>query len=192
MRRVLIWLGGAVGVSAATGALLWMVTAGAASFQVDGSRLIVSGTLTLASTERIDTLVEQTPGLTTLVLGEIGEDSDATALLQKGALIRSLGMTTLVAPGVTISGPAVFLFLGGVERRLGEDAEIAVSDWQTNVGPASALPADHPAHAERRGFVARMLGGPDFYDFMIGAAPVGGAHRVTDQQVAEFGLVTGG
>lgn len=192
MRRVLIWLSAVVGVSAATALLLWMVTAGSASFQMDGSRLVVSGTLTLASTERIDTLVEQNPGLTTLVLGEIGEDSDATALLQKGGLIRSLGMTTLVAPGVTVSGPAVFLFLGGVERRLGEDAQIVVSDWQSAVGPASALPADHPAHAERRGFVTRMLGAPDFYDFMIGAAPVGGAHRVTDNEISEFGLTTGG
>jgi len=191
MRRLLIWLVGILALAGGTGALLWLLTAGAASFQIEGDRLHVAGTLTLASTERIDTLVEQNPGLTTLVLGEIGADSDATALLQKGGLIRSLGLSTEVADGVTISGPAVYLFLGGAERRLGDGAQIDVSDWQTNVGPAAALPLNHPAHAERRGYVARMLGAPDFYEFMIAAAPVGGAHRVSDNEIAQFGLVTG-
>jgi len=192
MRRVFLWLGGVIAVCAGTALLLWMVTAESASFRVEGNELHVSGLLTLISTERIDTMVEQNPGLTTLVLGEIHPESDATALLQKGVLIRSLGMNTEVAPGVTIAGPAIYLFLGGVERRLGDAAQIEVSDWQTSVGPASALPAEHPAHAERRGQVGGLLGRPDFYTFSIGAAPVGGAHRMSDNEIAEFGIVTTG
>jgi len=191
MRRILLWVGGLAAVVGGTAVLLMILMAGAASFQIEGNRLHVSGTLTLASTERIDTLVEQNPGLRTVVLGQIGEDSDATALLQKGVLIRSLGLNTAVADGVTIRGGAVYFFLGGAERRLGEDAQIEVSDWQSSLGPASALPQDHPVHAERRGYVARMLEDPAFYEFMIGAAPVGGAHRVSDNELAEFGVLTG-
>jgi hypothetical protein len=192
VRRVALWFGGIVVVSAATAVLLWMATAGAASFRVDGDRLIVSGQLTLMSTERIDTLIEQHPDIAVLVLEDIADASDATAMLQKGALIRSLGMNTAVAPGVTLSGDAVYLFLGGVERRLGSGARIVVSDWQTPLGPASALSMDHPAHAERRGYVAGMLGDAAFYDFMIGVAPVGGGHRLSDAELQDFGLVTDG
>lgn len=192
MRRVYLWLIGVIVVCGATAVLLWMLMAGAASFQIDGNRLHVSGMLTLSSTERIDTLVEANPQLTTVVLGEIGADSDATALLQKGGLLRALGLETEVAPGVTLSGPSIYLFLGGTSRRLGEGAQIEVSDWQTNVGPASALPVDHPAHSERRGHVTRMLGNAAFYDFMLGAAPVGDGYRLSAAEMAELGVVTGG
>lgn len=192
MRRAVLWLGGVVLVCAATAGLVWMASSGAASFRVDGTRLIVSGTLTLSSTERIDSLIEQNPGITTIVLEDIDRDSDSTPIVQKGALIRVLGLDTELAPGVTLAGDAVYLFLAGVERRMGEGAELLVSDWQTPVGPASALPADHPAHTERRRYVDAMLGGPGFYGFMINAAPVGEGHRVGPSEVAEYGLVTGG
>ena len=191
MRRGLIWVGCVLAVVAATGGLLVLATSGAASFRQEGDRLIVSGQLTLMSTERIDTITEENPGLRVLVLEDIAEGSDPTALMQKGALVRSLGMTTMVAPGVTLQGAEVFLFLGGVERLLGEGAAIEVSDWSSAAGPASMLPPDHPAHSERRVHVTEMLGRADFYEFMIEAAPVDGAHRMTPGALAAFGVVTG-
>lgn len=192
MRKAVFWLGGLVALGGLTAVLLWMVTAGSASFRIEGERLLVSGNLTLISTERIDTLVEENPDLSIVVLGEIDPASDATALLQKGALIRSLGLSTQVAPGVTVSGPALYLFLGGVERSLSEDAAIAVSDWQSTLGPASALPPEHPAHDERRLFIAQTLGDEALYAFSLGAAPVGGAHVLSAAELAEFGVLTDG
>ncbi len=190
MRRliyILVFIGVFVGFGYA---MILLMGSGAASFRVEGSRLLISGNLTLLSTERIDSLVEQNAEITVVVLEEIDPASDPVALLQKGALIRSLGLNTQVAPGVTVAGDAVYLFLGGVERHLAGGAQIAVSDWQSDVGPASALVADHPAHTERRGHVAAMLGAPDFYEFAINAAPVGGGHVMSDAELAEFNLAT--
>jgi hypothetical protein len=40
--------------------------------------------------------------------------------MQKGLLVRGAGLSTEVAGGVTLSGDAVYLFLAGVDRQLGE------------------------------------------------------------------------
>jgi hypothetical protein len=129
----------------------------------------VSGQLTLASTERLDRLLEENDGLTTLVLGEIAAESDATALLQKGLVVRGAGLSTEVAGGVALRGDPVYLFLAGVDRRLGGARTLVVTDWQTRVGPASLLPRDHPAHQERLDYVRRMLGAEDFYWYTLEA-----------------------
>lgn len=186
MRLLLIWLGAALVVIAATTGLLWFSTASAAQFRVDGERLFVSGQLTLASTERLDRLLEEHEGLSTLVLGDIGAESDATSLLQKGLLIRQAGLGTEVAPGVTLSGDAVYLFLAGTSRRLSEGAALRVTDWQTRVGPASALPRDHPAHQERLDHVTRMLGSGAFYWYMLESGMAG--RIVPDADLADFGV----
>jgi hypothetical protein len=188
MRLLLIWMIAAVGVTAATAWLLWFSTASSAQFRVDDDRLHVSGRLTLASTERLQTILEETDGVEMLVLGDVAAESDATSLMQKGLVVRGAGLATEVADGVVLSGDAVYLFLAGTERRLGEGAEMVVGDWQSRVGPASALPRDHPAHQERRDYVERMLGSDAFYWYMLeaGDAPVPAA------ALREFGIVTGG
>jgi hypothetical protein len=63
MRLLIIWMGAAVVVVAATAGLLWWSTESSAQFRVDGGALSVSGQLTLASTERLDRLLEENDGL---------------------------------------------------------------------------------------------------------------------------------
>jgi hypothetical protein len=193
MRRVVIWLAVAVLVGGATAGLLWWTTATAAQFRVEGPRLEVSGQLTLASTERLDRLLEEHGDLTTVVIGPItlagSGDGDVTALLQKGMLMRAAGLSTLVAPGVTLRGDAVYLVMAGVERRLGEDAQLVVTGWDTPVGPAAALPQDHPAHQERLDYVTRMLGSDAAYWAMLDEGGAEGRALSRDEAVA-LGILT--
>lgn len=189
MRRAMVWIVGLVALVGITGGLLWFSTATAARFTVEGDRLHVAGQLTLMSTERLNTILEENGDLSTLVLGEIGAGSDMTSLLQKGNLVRAAGLSTEVAPGVTLTGDAVYLFLAGITRTLGSGAAIGVEGWDTQAGPAARLPSDHPAHEERLDYVTRMLGAGDFYWFTLEA---GGElpHFMTRGELEEFGVVT--
>jgi hypothetical protein len=191
MRRAAIILGGLAALGALTAVLLSLINDGAAQFEVAGERMVVAGNLTLLSTERIEVLAEQHPEITTVTLGEIDPASDPQAMMEKALLIRSLDLNTEVAPGVTLSPGAVLLYLGGVERSLAEGARLSVSDWQTPVGPAALLVADHPAHQERRRHMERLLGDAALYDFSVAAAPVGAAHILSADEIARFGLTTG-
>jgi hypothetical protein len=187
VRGLFIWLGAALVVIVATSGLLWFTTASAAQFRVEGERLTVSGQLTLASTERLDRLLEENPDVTTLVLGEISVESDPTALLQKGLVVRGAGLDTEVDGGVALRGDPVYLFLAGVDRRLGPGATLVVTDWQTRVGPASLLPRDHPAHQERLDYVRRMLGAEDFYWFTLEA---GGGAPMNEADMVALGMLS--
>jgi hypothetical protein len=193
MRRVVVWLAAAVLLAGATGGLLWWTTATAAQFRVEGPRLEVTGQLTLASTERLDRLLEEHDGLTTLVIGPISVSGagDVTSLLQKGMLIRAAGLSTVVAPDVTLSGDAAYLVFAGVERRLGEGARVVLTGWDTLEGPASALPEDHPAHQERLDYVTRMLGSAEAYWF---ALENGGAtgHVLSTDEAQGLSILTEG
>lgn len=187
MRGLFIWLGAAIAVIGATVGLLWFSTASAAQFRIEGDRLIVSGRLTLASTERLDTILEENAGLAVLVLGDIGAESDATALLQKGLVVRGTGLSTEVAADVALAGDAVYLFLAGTARRLGAGASLVAADWQSAAGPASLLPRDHPAHQERLDYVTRMLGSDAFYWATLQA---GAGRMLSVEELDAMGVVT--
>lgn len=191
MRRILIWLGVALAVTGATGGLLWWTTATAAQFRVEGPRLDVSGQLTLASTERLSRLLEEHAALTTVVIGPVtvGGDGSVTSVLQKGGLIRAAGLSTRVAPDVTLRGDAVYLAMAGVERHLGAGAGLVLTDWETPLGPAAELPRDHPAHMERLDYVTRMLGSDDAYWRALEAGPEGDALSPGEAQA--LGILTG-
>lgn len=187
MRPVILWTAAVLAVAGATAGLLWFSTASSAQFRVEGEALSVSGQLTLASTERLDRLLEENAGLTTLVLGDIAADSDATSLMQKGLLVRGAGLSTELAEGVTLTGDAVYLFLAGTERRLGGGAALVATDWQSRVGPASLLPREHPAHQERLDYVQRMLGSGDFYWYTLEA---GAGAAMSRAEMVALGVLT--
>jgi hypothetical protein len=191
MRRLITWLGGALVLIGATAGLLWWTTATAAQFRVEGPRLEVSGQLTLASTERLDRLLDEHGDLTTLVIGPItvGGDGDVTSLLQKGMLIRGAGLSTVVAPEVTLRGDAVYLVYAGLERRLGEGARLSLTGWDTPQGPAAMLPEDHPAHQERLDYVTRMLGSDAAYWFALRNGGAEG-HVLSPDEALSLGILT--
>jgi hypothetical protein len=188
MGRGVIWALVALAVLGGGGLLVWLTMASSAQFRVDGDRLHLSGRLSLASTERLDTILEENGDLAVLVLGEIEADGGATSILQKGRLIRAAGLSTEIAPGTTLSGDAAYLFLAGVTRRIRPGAALAVTGWDTPEGPAADLPHDHPAHTERLDYVERMLGAPDFYRFALEAGR-GGPHVLTPAELAALEVV---
>jgi hypothetical protein len=158
MRLLAIWMVAAVVVTAATAGLLWWSTASSAQFEVDAERLSVSGQLTLASTERLDRLLEEHEGLSTFVLGDIAAESDTTSLMQKGLLLRGAGLSTELADGVTLSGDAVYLFLAGVERRLGNGARAGGQRLADPCGARLAFATGAPGASGTAGLRAAHAG----------------------------------
>jgi len=188
MKRAFFWLGGLAAVVLATGGLLWFATAGAAQFRVEGDTLYLSGTLSLAGNERFETLMDENPGLTTLILEDIPGGADITASLQKGYRIRNFGLRTAIAPGAVVAGHGVYLFLSGVERRMGAGATLLLEDWALQGLRAGDMARDAPAHAERRSYVMDMLGEDTLYWMMVNDA----GRVIGADEAARLGLLTGG
>ena len=182
LRKLLIWGGGLVVLVAVTGGLLYFATAGATQMRVDGDRLHISGPMNLATVESFEGLIEHNSGITTVVLGDLPRADQITHVVLLGYRVQGLRLNTEVAPGAEIVGPAVWLFLGGVERRIGEGARLVVSDWG-----GGALAREDAGHEEQRRFVQDMLGDDAFY----WATLEPGSRVLSAREIAEFGLVTG-
>ena len=188
LKRAFLWLGGLAAVVAATGGLLWLATSGAAQFRVEGDRLYLGGTLNLAGNERFETLIEENPGLTTLILEDIPGGADITASLQKGLRIRNIGLRTAIASGATVVGDGVYLFLAGVERTMGAGATLQLEDWALQGLRAGDMARDAPAHEERRRYVTDMLGDDALYWMMVDDT----GRVIGADEAARLGLLTGG
>ena len=130
-------------------------------------------------------------GLATFVLGDVSAASDATSLLQKGAVVRGAGLATEVADGVTLDGGDARLpFPCGhatAPRRWRE----AGRDRLADAGRACLRPAAGSIRRieERRDYMRRMLGSEDFYWYMLEAGE-GTGRPVTEADLAGFGILT--
>lgn len=181
LRRLLIWGGGLAILVAVTGGLLYFATAGATQMRVEGERLYISGPMNLATVEGFEGLVEHHDGIATVVLGDLPEVDEITHVVLLGYRVRGLRLNTEIAEGAEVVGPAVWLFLGGVERRIGEGARLLVSDWG-----GGALAREDAAHEEQRRFVQDMLGDDAFYWATLQPGP----RALSAEEIARFGLVT--
>lgn len=182
LRRLLLWGGGLALLVAATGALLYFATAGATQLRVQGDRLYINGPMNLATVESFEGLIELNPDVRTVVLEDIPSADLITTVIQHGYRVRGLGLATEIAPEAEVAGDAVWLYLGGAERRMGPGSRLVVSDWG-----GGALAEEAPAHEERRRFVEDMLGDDAFY----WATLAGGPRALSMAEIERFGLITG-
>jgi hypothetical protein len=83
----------------------------------------------------------------------------------------------------------IFLFLGGTVRSVDGGSLILQSDAvqrQAGVATDASVAAD----ADRQGFVAAMLGGAEFADFMTETRATQDTYVLTGDDIARFGLET--
>lgn len=192
MRRALLVLGVLVALGVGTAGLLLLATTGATVFETrDGGRTLhIEGPITGAGTERFQRLLEQTPGLRTVTLGDLPGTDDVTWLLSIGYQIRAAGLDT-VAVGA-LDNDAILLHLAGVSRRVEEGGRFRITD--ADGARQLGLPHDRRAvsDAERRAYIVAMTGSDGFADALDALRSDAGGDIVTlgAAEIARFGLVT--
>jgi hypothetical protein len=108
------------------------VTGEPATFEVDGFRAVVRGTLGATTTERLQALLDEHPDVRTLVLANIPGTKKAEVSLDAARLVRSARLATCVPEDGTITSGGVDLFWAGVVRQVDPNyARIAVHGWIT-------------------------------------------------------------
>lgn len=188
LKRLAMALAVIVALGAGGFGLVRMMDTGATVFRVEGEVLHVSGPISGAAADRMDRLLEENPGVLVLALGDIPGADDVNWVTGMGRLIRNEGLETRLEG--TVVNDAVFLFLGGVERRIGGGRLILLGDdLQRRAGVA--VDASTAAEGDRVRFVEAALGGPDFASFMAETRAAGGSYTLTVEDIARFGLTTG-
>lgn len=187
LKRLGIALAVVLALGAGGAVLVRMMDQGATAFSVEGAVLRISGPISGAAADRLDRLLEENPGLTTLALGDIPGADDVNWVTGMGRLIRAQGLATRIE-GVVVND-AIFLFLGGVTRSMAGGALVLQGDSvQRQAGVA--VDQSTAAEGDRQRFVEAVLGAPDFAAFMAETRAAQGQYILTEADIARYGLTT--
>lgn len=165
--------------------------AGSSTFELDGNRAIVTGSLGQNTFRQMQFLLENHPEVDTLVLQLIDGSVDDTINVETGRLIREAGLTTVVPADGEIYSGGVDLFAAGTTRIVEPGGVVGVHSWccAPDNRTAAELDVDDPAHDSLIAYLTEMLGdevGRDFYYFTIGSAPFDGIHEMTAAELARY------
>jgi hypothetical protein len=188
LRRFAILLGVVVALGAGGAVLIQLAENGATEFAVDGDTLTISGPVSGAATERLERLLEQTPGLDRVVLGDLPGTDDLSWLVGMGYLILGAGLET-VADGEIVND-AILLFAAGESRVMGEGRLVLRSDA---LARRLGQPVDRRASApaERVRYLERVLGDAGFARFEAEMRASRDEHVMTGDEMRRFGLLDG-
>ncbi|TDO98005.1 alpha/beta hydrolase [Marinomonas balearica] len=165
---------------------------------VEGDRAYLSGVLGSDLSITLESMIEQHPNVTELVLVDVPGSLDQEATMNSARLIRRLGLNTHISrTGYVLSG-GVDLFLGGVKRTIGPGAAVGVHAWRDQNSPSTSsgikmegvIDMSDPVHAEYVNFYL-SLGVPErFYWFSLNAAPAERIYYLTSEEIYDFHLAT--
>ncbi len=161
-----------------------------AEFEVQGTRLLMSGEITSRTPGNFERLIAENPQITTIVQGYMPGSLDDEAVVQMGYRVRELGLNTHLTADSEIYSGAVDLFLAGRTRTMQRGAVIGVHSWADGFGEGAQYPRGAPEHRTNADYTADMLGSEAFYWFTLQAAPSRGIHEMTGAEIARFGLLT--
>jgi len=180
-----------------------------ATFQVDGDAIAMNGVIDCTTADRFFTLLDSSPGVTTLRLDYVPGSDDDDANFIFGQQVHKRGLRThvpdlrlnpgnasageRVAAGLIASG-GVDLFLAGIERTVGEGACLGVHSWEDEDGVQGGdLPPDDETHDLYLNYFAAIgyALGRDFYFYTLGVAPAERLHYMTRAELDQFDMVTG-
>ena len=159
-------------------------------FNVEGDTLYMSGEINSKTLNQFETLMDQHPNVTRLVVLDVPGSIDDNSMIQLGYRVRELGLNTHLDADSQIYSGGVDLFLAGVQRTMETGAILGVHSWSDGTNQATDYPRGAPEHEQNRLYIQRMLGDDAFYWFTIEAAPAEEIHVMSDAEISRYGLLT--
>lgn len=170
-----------------------LLSTGSSQLNIEGDQATLSGSLGANTYTQINGLIDDHPGVQTLVLDQIEGSLDDAINMHTGRLIRNAELATRVTASSRIYSGGVDLFTAGHRRLWEAGAVVGVHSWCCeNDKPADELGRDHPAHGPQLAYFRDMLGaqnGPDFYFFTIESAPFDGIHEMSREELTRYQLI---
>jgi len=147
--------------------------------------LITSNTLT-----EMTALFEQHPQITTLVMQNVPGSMDDDINLLAAREIRKRGIATHIpADGMVASG-GTDMFLAGAKRTIELGSKLGVHSWSSSDQAATDYPRDSQEHVKYLDYYQEMNIDTEFYWYTLEAAPAEDIHWMTEQEIAEYGVLT--
>lgn len=163
--------------------------------QPDEQTVIMNGEIKSRTLQDFTNLLQGHPTIQRIHIGTVPGSNDDEINFQVGVLLRQNEINTHILDNGIIASGGVDFFLAGVQRTRGENTIIGVHSWSDGNGnQATDFPIDSPEHLpniqyyENLGYNAQWS--RDFYFFTINAAPADGIHWMTEEEIAQFEVIS--
>ncbi|WP_462251795.1 hypothetical protein [Ekhidna sp.] len=138
--------------------------------------------------------IRQNPETTLLIFKEAPGSEDDEVNVQLGRSLRKLRLNTHVENNGFIASGAVDLFLAGINRSIGENAQVGVHSWSDGKREANEFSEDAEEHQLYIQYyidigIEEQLA-RDFYFFTINAAPAADIHWMTKDEIMRYSIST--
>ncbi len=161
-----------------------------ASFDVQGTTAVVTGTLDISTPSRMMELILKHPEVDTLILLDCPGSIDDESALHACRMIRLHGFTTIVPANGEVASGGVDLFLSGKHRLVEPGARFGVHSWG-GIGESGVdVPRDDESHELYEDYYRDMGIHPDFYWFTLEAADPDDIHWMTRKELEQYQCVT--
>lgn len=163
---------------------------------ISQTQLSMTGIIDGRTQSRLQNALASSPGIQTIVLQSVEGSDDDDANLVLSRFIRNRGLNTHVPSNGVIASGGVDLFLAGVQRTIDPGAYVGVHSWADGgVEGRNVLndPSWQRAHQSFISYYTEMgLPNPQgFYLFTLNAASANNIHRMSQQEIQQWGLTTG-
>jgi len=159
-------------------------------FEVEGETLHMNGEINSQTLRQFEEIFAVNPDINLLVEGVVEGSMDDDTMIALAYRIRELGLSTHLTANSQIYSGGVDLFLAGVNRTMVSGAKIGVHSWSDGSKQASDYPKGSPEHEQNRKYIEDMLGDDAFYWFTIYAAPADDIMLMSNEEIAQYGLLT--
>ena len=161
------------------------------SFNVEGTKAIMSGTIDARLQSTLETMLADNPTVTTIEMLDVPGSADDDANLVASRIIREQGINTHVPANGVIASGGVDFYLAGLGRTLDDGAQVGVHSWADGDGtPGSSFPMDDPEHQKYLDYYTEMGIPLEFYWFTLTAAGPDNIHNMTAAEIAQYSITT--
>ncbi len=160
------------------------------SFTAVGNQIVASGTIDHTTLSAFEEVIDENPGIKTLVLQNIEGSVDDDANVVFSRVVREEGFDTVVPSNGLVASGGTDLFLAGNRRILEPGACVGVHSWGGGGYIAAELPEDHPEHDRYLDYFDDIDVDPEFYWFTLDAASEDEMHWMTSAEANRFDMTT--
>lgn len=160
------------------------------SFEIEGNKAIMRGTIGSSTPYRVMELVFFHPEVETIIMTDVPGSVDDDSSLRASRMVRTHGLNTHVPSDGEVASGGTDFFQAGVQRTCGKGALFGVHSWAEFGAEGTDYPRDSEEHSMYLDYCDEMGIPQSFYWYTLEAASAEDIHYMTSDELVEFRMLT--
>ncbi len=160
----------------------------------DGTTVEMNGEIRRKTLKHFNELETRFPNISKINIRECGGSLDDETNLVLSKKVHDKGIHVHLLDNGMIASGGVDFFVAGTKRTKGKNCQIGVHSWSGKNETATDFPVGHANHLPYIKYYVSVgfsqQEAEDFYYFTINSAPADSIHRMTEEEIEKYHLIT--